>query len=276
MPRWYKRDPHLLRYVADEHRLSERGLSTLSKLLDYVGPEGTVAGEVVTNGGAPVVAELLALETRIPLPAQRRAVSELHLKGFLLPNEGTLKATELLVGLIPPPDTSAERQQRFRDRLSAKVGLFDNVTGDAENNVTHNGRITPYRDKRVDSVPIGTDRAAQNGLPDPPAWVAEVVSAVNALRPRDLSTLVPSERHLLARFHALRWANCTRSETGNKSASRKISQGIAALTDRFQRDHVTLSVEQYLRAGQKVWVRGGKTPWFRVFDVLAELVTDPR
>jgi hypothetical protein len=88
---------------------------------------------------------------------------------------------------------------------------------------------------------------------------------VRPLMPKTLERLSPDEVHNLARLHAYRWANCTKSDQRNRAAARRIASGISNLAR--DRDYKELTVKQYISFGDDAWKRGGQAPMFRVWDV---------
>lgn len=142
---------------------------------------------------------------------------------------------------------------------------------------TH-GVVTKQEEEREHLRPPVTSFPSDSGggaASDPAlefAWVERLREQSDKLLDRDLASLMPWERFLLAQRHALDLANCSKSQRVNASRARSIASGIANLTDKFNRASTDVSVRDYLRAAERLWERGGKVPLYRVMDVYAELV----
>lgn len=102
-----------------------------------------------------------------------------------------------------------------------------------------------------------------------PEWLPAIRDAVRAMLPRRLRDLTADERFTLGRYHAWRWANCTRSEKVNRSRASGIATGIAALGR--DRDFGDLTVGEYVAHADAVWNERGQTPWHRPWDISARV-----
>ncbi len=105
--------------------------------------------------------------------------------------------------------------------------------------------------------------------PDLPAWVSEVRRSVNAVGAKPLSELTGDERFTLARYHAWRWANCTKDEQRNRKAAGDIASGIANLA--FHHIYGGMSVLDYVQAGDEAWNRRGRYPMKSSWQVVGVL-----
>jgi hypothetical protein len=233
-----------------------------------------LAAQAREKGLAMVVADLAVL-TGLPASRQALVLKEVANRG-LVELEGDVIRVPLF-DEMQRPRSSAERMRALRERDGSVTLPWGE--SDAERDGESDGAVT--KKSRRETPPSSTSpsgdvtdsggRGARSG-PDPVPWAEQVRTESNALGDRDLATLTPTERFVVARRHALEFAGCTKSEGRNASAARGIASGIASLTERLNRDRVDLTVADYLRAGRLVWERGGKSPWYKPHDVVAELV----
>ena len=107
---------------------------------------------------------------------------------------------------------------------------------------------------------------------DPPTWVASVRVSVAAINDVLLIDLSPDDRYQLARFHALEFAGCTKSEATNRSRAQSIATGIFNLADRLSRRPVTadVTVHEYIAYARQIVARSQRL-WYHPLDVIAEI-----
>ncbi len=216
------------------------------------------------------VADLAAL-TGLPPARQAMVLREIVDRGLIELDEDIIRSP--LFDDMQRPRSSAERMQALRER-DVNASLFD---GFGVTNVTlpspRRSRSTEHLRSPGTSSPTNSGaRHGENAAEPSKPWPEQIRTESTELNDRDLASLTPAERFVVARRHALEFANCTRSEGRNASAARSIAAGIAALTDRLNRDRTDVTVGDYLRAAGTVWQRGKETPFYKPLDVLAELV----
>lgn len=218
------------------------------------------------KGYAMLVSEL-ALITGLPVQRQRLALMELTGRGMIELDGEVIRLP--LYDEMQRPKSNAERQQKWRKR-NGSVTLFapDDVT-------ENNGAVTTEDiDTPTDSVLLVSNTPSSGGSAGAAtvAWAEKIRTESDGLGDLDLAALSPAQRFILARRHALEFANCTRSEGQNAARARSIAAGIANLTDRLNRDRVDVSVRDYLAAARLLWRRGGAAPHYAPYEVYAELV----
>jgi Mn-dependent DtxR family transcriptional regulator len=98
---------------------------------------------------------------------------------------------------------------------------------------------------------------------DPTLWQDEIRNAAKAIRKHSLSSLTADERFTVGRYHALEFANCTKSEATNKRKARQIAAGLCSLGQ--HRDYSDVTVGEYVTYAKKVHVNGAGAPWFDVW-----------
>lgn len=226
-----------------------------------------------------MTADMLAIHTGLPIQRQRLVLRELAERRFVALDGEVVRLP--LYHEMQRPKSNAERQQNWRKR-NGSVTLFSNDGSNDNRNAESNGerdekvtteeqKIEHLRTPDTSYPPYSGGRDALRGA-DPEKWSKRVRDESDALLGLDLSALSPAQRFAVARRHALDFASCTRSEGQNASRSRSIAAGIAALTDRLNREKSDLTVGEYLRAAKSLWERGGCAPFYKPMDVLAELV----
>lgn len=99
------------------------------------------------------------------------------------------------------------------------------------------------------------------------SWVEPLKATTRELLSLSLSDVPVEHRFTLAMYHCYRYGNCTVAESRNRRCARSVAAGIANLAN--DRRHGSLTVRDYLAAGDIVWERGGKAPWFKPWDVTA-------
>jgi uncharacterized protein YdaU (DUF1376 family) len=111
---------------------------------------------------------------------------------------------------------------------------------------------------RSESSGAASAAAAADALPP---WQDGVREAARAISKRKLRELTASEEWLtLGRYHALEFANCTKTEGHNKRHGTKIAGAFAAMS-RSER-YGDLTVAQYVGFARKVHENREAAPWF--------------
>lgn len=117
-----------------------------------------------------------------------------------------------------------------------------------------------------------------------PPWTADVRTSVALMNPRTIVSLTPDERYALARFHALEFGGCTKSEATNRSRAQPIATGLHDLADRLSRAKrfevngkpeyrailADVTVSEYIAYGRRIVARSSRL-WYRPIDVIAEI-----
>lgn len=80
------------------------------------------------------------------------------------------------------------------------------------------------------------------------------------MRRTRLDGLGPDGLNVLARYHCLVFANCTRSESNNLANATKVAKGLAGLA--MHRDYRDMTVAAYIKHGQKVHLQRKHMRWF--------------
>lgn len=176
-------------------------------------------------------------------------------------------------------DTPAPRQSDEKDTPAAqdrylRVGVAKVLESEVELPFANaHGREAEPKPKRPKKPP--------DPLPD---WIPPLRAEVAVLNPRLLVSLTPDERYVLARFHALEFGGCTKSEPTNRSRGQPIATGLHDLADRLQRAQrvvvdgkaefrqlmADVTVSEYIAYGRRIVKRSGRL-WYRPIDVIAEI-----
>jgi hypothetical protein len=96
--------------------------------------------------------------------------------------------------------------------------------------------------------------------------------AVLALQTRALLDLTVTERFLVARYHAVLFANCSVNEQANVFGARKCVVSLTNLCEYLERRSLRVTVTTYFQAAQKFHKRTGGKIWYQPADVKSELV----
>lgn len=109
------------------------------------------------------------------------------------------------------------------------------------------------------------------------SWVLEVRKATEGLSSRELRSLTPDERFVLARYHAAIFAYCNSSERNNRIKAQNIATGIKNLADKIGRNPLMadLTVREYVGHGRRVHKRTGEAPWWKPLDVYESIEIAP-
>lgn len=106
----------------------------------------------------------------------------------------------------------------------------------------------------------------------PEEWTVPLRASVAAMNEREIISLLPRELNLLARFHALEFANCTRNEVTNKSKASAIASGLTyLLSDLKRRGYHDLTIAEYVAFARRVHKNRDGTPWHKPAFILPEI-----
>lgn len=151
------------------------------------------------------------------------------------------------------PEPSTERVRKHRKERSGNV---------SSNGVTErSGNVAEEEvEVEVDSVTKVT------------AWTGEITEAVRVLKTRELRSLSAEERFTLARYHAFRFAGCTKSEPTNRRKAVALATSLVNLSDRISRnaDRADLTVDEYVALAARLAERS-QVLLHTAMDVLPEI-----
>lgn len=153
------------------------------------------------------------------------------------------------------PEPSTERVRKHRKERSG------NVSRNADSERFGNGAEEEVEEE-VDSVTKVTA----------PTWVFEVTESVRSIKQRELRSLSADERFTLARYHALRFAGCTKSEPTNRRKAVSLATSLVNLSDRISRnsDRADLTVDEYVALAARLADRS-QVLLHTAMDVLPEI-----
>lgn len=202
---------------------------------------------------------------------QKTALDELVTATFLNHDFSGAYIVEKFEEKCRPTDpTGSVRQKRYRDALR---NADSNVTGDDE--VTRDeSRFTPSLEEEVEYIRthfVRTPGGAKNGVTAAavmPAWLAEQVDSLYAVKDVELRTLTVDQRGTLARVFAAFCGNVRRDEAKNKAKGYAL---LAAFGKLSASKHGDMLVRQYLRYGLKTLELRGRRPFHNPFDVEAAI-----
>jgi hypothetical protein len=97
-------------------------------------------------------------------------------------------------------------------------------------------------------------------------WVTTLRADTNAIKELELRQLTPEQLVTLGRYHAWRFAYCTRSESSNRSKGQSIATAFAKMA--LSKQFADLKVFQYVDLGARLHELRGKTPWYEPFDII--------
>lgn len=100
-------------------------------------------------------------------------------------------------------------------------------------------------------------------------WVSDVRKATEGLSSRELRSLTPDERFVLARYHAAIFAYANVSERNNRVKAQTLATGIKNLADKVGRNPLMadLTVREYVVHGRGIHKRTNGAPWWKPIDV---------
>lgn len=99
-------------------------------------------------------------------------------------------------------------------------------------------------------------------------WVAALRESARAIQDKNLWDCSPDELLIVGRYHALRFAGCTKDERRNKSKGRHIRAGLANLGREAKKRWDRYRVRDYVSDAKRVWTDGGEMPWFCPWDIV--------
>ncbi|MGH7714844.1 MAG: hypothetical protein ACREML_02495 [Vulcanimicrobiaceae bacterium] len=250
-----------------------RHASPGAKLLFYASIE--IAGDLEQDGAlatriGPLTLAQIADEVNLTAAQTKKALDELirvdlvHLRldgAFVVSGFSDKTAGKGSTQLARADDNSAERMRRHRDR-----NRDGSVTSHDTSQVTNSDAIEVEGD-----TPSLRSGARQASSQKSTTWVEPLRLAVKSSvdAGKRLCDLSADETFDLARYHAWRWANCTKSERSNRSKARSIASGISNIAK--DRRYGELTVRDYIAHADQVWKSGSEAPWFRPWDVTARI-----
>jgi len=108
------------------------------------------------------------------------------------------------------------------------------------------------------------------GLSEPSAsWQDALKAEVKAMLATPLSALSVNQRYALARYHCMRFGNCSKMEPRNKYRATNLAPGIAQLA--WHKDYGQITVKEYINAAAAVHEKRDEKPWFSPWSITAEL-----
>jgi hypothetical protein len=99
-------------------------------------------------------------------------------------------------------------------------------------------------------------------------WVEDMRFLMQAIATKPLVVLDADERFLLARYHAWRFANCTKDEGTNRSRASSIAAGITNLAN--HKDFCTMTAAEYVTQAKALWTKRGERPWYKPWDITSQ------
>lgn len=275
--------------VSLRHNPAFRGLSDRAKVA-YLGALMSVADYDQTDGilrtwRGPISDAELAVDLMVSPRVLRLVLLELERAKLIERlDDGTPKIVKYKE---KTESSSAPRVRNHRSRKSLESALQDvtesvtvtvtsdvTVTPDVTQNVTDvtpdvTVTVTPdvtgeIRDKSIDPDPYGAKAppgsASSGQKPEEAAWAQRLRAEVYALSDRSLRSLTADERVLIARYHCLVFANCTKSEPSNKSRATGVAAAFASMGRNAT--YGDLTVKQYFLHGRKVSQQRERTPFY--------------
>jgi len=180
-----------------------------------------------------------------PLPDEKLG-SRAHSKVLLVTKSLEAKAS---IGSSPPAQEPTPEQPKTSKRKTSKRDDHD----------------TPFD---VSEPREAVDRCAPDD-PSQPLWVRQMREWVLGVYETQLTALTADETLKLARYHAWRWANCTKDAAKNTAAAGKIVVGLTTLA--ADRRYGTVTVADYLVAGDDHWDCMGRKPLHAVWPIISQL-----
>ena len=99
------------------------------------------------------------------------------------------------------------------------------------------------------------------------AWAQGVVDKAKPLLQRRMDSWTPQERFAWARWHCLRFGNCTQDERRNRMRSSEVAKGLSTMA--MSQEYGDLTGAQYAHYAKLVHQERGQVPWFDPFLVKA-------
>lgn len=264
-------------HVTLRHNRAFRGLSVNAKVAFIC---GLMAAADYDQGGALCLRQRkltdaeLAEDLMLSPRSARLAILELVNMGFFVRHpDGVLSIDKWdeKCGEDSFLENHRERQKRYRERKRLEslrdavddvVSVTRDVTGGSQalrHNVTDKEEDidipTPSVDKSTSVV--GNHRSKKS--PDT-SWVQPLREATKAIASKTISALTPDERQILARYHCLRFGNCTKTEASNKARASQVASAFASMSR--SQNYGDMAVKDYVAYGDRVHANRDKTPWF--------------
>lgn len=254
--RWVKLHATLHRHIAFRRQ------SPGSRLVFYtcleIAGDLEQEGALFVRGAGPMTVAEIAVECGVSEAHTLKGLESMVSIGFMARRpDGAYLIEKWDEKTAPSDPTAAERKQRSR----AKSRVTPVVTNRDMSRV-HTHSQEEEVEEEVDSV---TEVTA-------PAWVSEVTESVRSIKLRELRSLSADERFTLARYHALRFAGCTKSEPTNRRKAVALATSLVNLSDRISRnaDRADLTVDEYVALAARLAERS-QVLLHTAMDVLPEI-----
>jgi hypothetical protein len=254
---WYKKNHRRTLSAAVIVRSPEAKL-TLQYLHDLAG-ESDAAGLLLDNGRPYTTAQIVAF-TGLNIKKQQLALEELQFHGLIQKRgDGAIE----VLGWNDDQTTKEALRKRTQRGTCPTHGVINCGTCPRENAPKH---VTCPDKEYIDTSTPTVDKSP-SGVADarPPEWVQSLLGRVREIWRTSLEKLSPDELRVLAQYHCLLFANCTKSESNNLSNATKVAVGLAKLAS--SRDFGDMTVAVYVRYGQKVHEQRKRMRWFDPFYI---------
>ena len=154
--------------------------------------------------------------------------------------------------------TGAERQRRYRDK-QRESRVTSRVTSNVDKIRVEGDKTLP---PPVSTKPTGArSRKKRAEKPEDTSWVEPLREAAAALKRKRLRELTVDERMIVARYHALRFGNCSVDEQKNREmAAEKVVQGVGTMATDSR--YGELTVNAAIAACEKLTEAGNLGPWY--------------
>jgi hypothetical protein len=145
---------------------------------------------------------------------------------------------------------------------SRHATVTPSVTPPSQN--SHATRIAREEELETTSSTSGSIEPPVEAPAAPPAdavpWQDQVREATRALRKRSLSSLSVVERSIVAQYHCLEVANCTKTEANNKAQATKVAAALASMGR--SKGYSDMNVGAYVTYIRRVFEQREKTPFY--------------
>lgn len=280
--------------------LSSAASLTFLVAIGYAGKLGSSKGELYIQGCGPARAQHFVRYTKLSKARQERAIEEL-VGCSLFEIDGELYRIPKWLDKILEIERASnrERQKLFRERERNK-----NVTPDVTPlSQKSNAKVTVYNAKALQNKGRRARRQGQTLPPDSPqtplittptlltsspsetrssnsgvgssapsadatpSWQDALREETREIRKKNLASLTPDERLILGRYHALEFANCTKTEAFNKRHGSQIAGAFASMGRHATYGQITVS--QYVAHARRHHANREESPWFDPWQIKA-------
>jgi hypothetical protein len=248
--------------------------------------DGNPYGHLTTSGGVPIKDDDIARLVGAPPRQVGSLLTDLEQLGvFSRTDEGTIFCRRMVRDELARqkraaggelseshPNASRRGDPRGGGRppSQTEMGLINNPL---QNPPTARASSSSSSYSSLRSEPLAEKNNPFPALgPGSPPWAFAIDDAVVALADTELRSLSTDDRVVLGRYHALHFANCTKSESANRAKGASISASLSTLA--VSREFGDFTVAEYVFKAREYHALIDCRPWFKPWDLKAVVGAD--